>query len=430
MPNTVVITKELLAAVAADQRVEFGSMRGMVGRELAVKMSRAISSAVVLKGVRRCGKSTLLRQFVREKFGDEFYYANFDDERLIGFEARDFQQLMETFASMQGKAKAILLDEVQNIGGWELFVNRLLREGYAVFITGSNANLLSKELGTHLTGRHVDYELYPFSFREFLELRGVGEDADSTKGRGALSAAFREYLYGGGMPEPAISKNPALLGQIVEDIIQKDIIKRYGIRKPDELRNVLAFLIRNAANRMTVNSISENFRLKSPVTVQKYLNCAEETYLLFTLRKFERKTKLFDKNPRKVYCVDNGIVSRFSPGIETHHGALLENAVAVELRRRGGKFYYYSNKNGTETDFVTAGAGGGVREILQACLEMSDIETEKREEKALLQTLKELKKKNGTIITLDSEKERTIGGKTIRFVPAWKWMLETGGKNE
>ncbi len=423
------IAKELLAAVVKDQRGEFGGMPRMVGRELAGRMTGAVSSAVVLKGVRRCGKSTLLRQLVMRRYGEEFYYVNFDDERLIGFEARDFQQLMETFASMQGKAKAILLDEVQNIGGWELFVNRLMREGYAVFITGSNANLLSKELGTHLTGRHIDYELYPFSFREFLEMHGVKEDADSTKGRGALSAAFREYLHGGGMPEPVISKNPALLGQIVEDIIQKDIIKRYGIRKIDELRSVLAFLIRNAANRITINSISENFRLKSPVTVQKYLNCAEETYLLFTLRKFERKTKLFDKNPRKVYCVDNGIVARYSPGIETHHGAMLENTVAVELRRRGGKFYYYLNKNGTETDFVTMGAGAVVGEILQVCLEMSDIETEKREENALLQTLKELKMKEGTIITLDSQKEKKIGGKIIRYAPAWKWMLE-GGRHE
>ena len=166
------IPKSTLRVVIADQLEELGSLKNGVPREIFSEVaSYRGASAFVVKGVRRCGKSFLLKQLFREKFDENFFYFNFDDERIEGFRAEDFQPLMETLIEALGEKKNVFFDEIQNIRGWELFVNRILRQGYRVFITGSNANLLSKELGTHLTGRHVDIELYPFSFREFLKAK-------------------------------------------------------------------------------------------------------------------------------------------------------------------------------------------------------------------------------------------------------------------
>ncbi len=425
------IQKELLYAVARDQRRELEPVKGTVPRELAKKIRvENAGVACIVKGVRRCGKSTLLKQLLLGNFGQGFFYVNFDDERLFGFEAGDFQKLMEVFIEIWGNQKVLLLDEVQNITGWELYANRMLREGYFVFITGSNAELLSRELGTHLTGRHVDYELYPFSLGEFLAMRGAGalqrRKALGTQDRAKASSLFKEYLENGGMPECLISKDPARLGQVVEDIIQKDIVKRYAIRKPNELRNVLKFLISNSGNRITFSGIAKNFGIKSPVTAGKYAFYAQEAYLLFIVSRFERKIKLLDKNPKKVYCIDNGMSLRLSAGLSKNLGFVLEGIVAVELKRRGEKFFYYVNKDGSETDFVLLGEREGGRKItgaLQVCADVSDMNTMKREERALEKTLKEAGLKEGIVITIGHEGEKRVGTKKIRYIPAWKWLL-------
>jgi predicted AAA+ superfamily ATPase len=421
-----VVSKELLRTVVLDQRAETIKSNRLVKRKLSEKLaSFSGSSALVLMGVRRCGKSTALKQLVREKFKENFFYLNFDDERLAGFEASDFQTLMEVFfETSERKPKAILLDEVQNISGWELFVNRLLRGNFSVFVTGSNANLLSRELGTHLTGRHTDYELYPFSFSEFLESQKIAQGTGySTAEKTVLLKAFGKYLYGGGMPEAVVENNKAILGQIVEDVIQKDIIRRHEVRKPNELRSVLRFLVWNAANPITFKSISNNFGIKSQNTVQKYASYAEETFLVFLVNKFEAKLKQFDKNPKKVYCVDNGILSRYYPSTLHNRGNLLENFVAIELKRRGKKFNYYENKNGSETDFVVLGDDGRVAEAIQVCIETDNPLTAEREEKALSRTMEETKLKEGTIITMDREETKKKGKQTINYEPAWKWAM-------
>lgn len=422
------IPREILETIVKDQRSELTGITGNVPREITKTITFLGSSAIVVKGIRRCGKSTVLRELLREKHGDAFYYANFDDERLMGFGASDFQTLMEVFIANHGELKTILLDEVQNVAGWELFVNRLLRQNFTVFITGSNADLLSKELGTHLTGRHLDYALYPFSFREYLKIDHktlATESTFSTPEKARLLEEFKQYLVNGGMPEAAIHKNPAALNQVLEDIIQKDIIRRYAIRKPMELRNVIKFLIWNASNRMTYTSICNNFGIKSPVTVQKYVHYAEETYLVMTVNKYDRKIRRFDKNSKKIYCIDNGIIVRHSPATNQMQGALLENLVAVELKRRNEPAYYYVNKTGTETDFVVVDEKTrGVTQAIQVCLDPALTPTQEREEKALLQTLKETSLEQGVILTLDYEQTKKTKNKTLHYKPAWKWLLE------
>ena len=419
--------KEMLATVIKDQRKELELPVGLVRREALPEIfPPGGTSAAIVKGIRRCGKSTLLKQFLHERFQEKFFYLNFDDERLMGFEAEDFQKAMETFIEIYGSRKVVFFDEIQNVPGWELFINRLLREGFSVFITGSNANLLSRDLGTHLTGRHLDHELYPFSFREYLASRKINFRSPQGFSTEEISTAlreFREYMVFGGMPEPTMSHNPALVGQIVEDIIQKDIIRRHKIRKQNELKNALMFLIRNSANKITASAISGNFGIQSPATAQKYIEYAEESCLVFQVRKYEPKLKQFDKNPRKIYCIDNGIVSRLSPGILEQQGSLLENLVAVELKHRGAQFYYFMNKNGSETDFVIA-ANGKISEAIQVCLNPSDFSTMQREEKALIRTLDEAGLSKGIIITLEHEQIKKAGNKSIHYVPAWKWLLK------
>lgn len=416
------VSKPVFRTIVTEQRKEFQSLEGTVPRTLfPIIKSYAGASAFVLKGIRRCGKSTLFKQLINARFDNNFLYFDFDDERIINFKTDDFQPLMETLIEAFGNKKAIFFDEIQNVMGWELFINRMLRQKYHVFITGSNANLLSKELGTHLTGRHVDIELYPFSFIEFLTARKIAlprKGFYSTEQRAVFSKSFKEYLSKGGMPEVVVYANEEVLAKVLNDIIQKDIIERYKIRKPSEIKTVLKFLTSNISNPFTFRSIINNFNIKSVDTVQKYLEYAEEAYLLFTVRKFERKKKKLDKNPRKVYCIDNGIVVKNSPAINEKMGALLENVVAVQLKRTGKEFYYYSNKR-SEADFVVPAE----KTAIQVCYELDDRNKE-REIKGLTEAMEEINADTGFLLTLEQEEELTIKGKKIVIQPVWQWLIE------
>ncbi len=333
------ISKATLGTVIKDQLEEFVDIKNAVPRSIFEKaIAYSGASAFIIKGVRRCGKSTLMKQIIGQKFGKNFFYLNFDDERISSFLSDDFQGLMEVFIENIGKKKNVFFDEIQNITGWELFVNRLLRQGYHVFITGSNSKLLSKELGTHMTGRHVDIELYPFSFTEFLQAQKIETQPKSfysTEETAQLSKKFKEYMANGGMPEVIVYSNYGMLSQILNDIIQRDIVTRYNIRKVAQFKAVLNFLIANCANPTTFRAIINNFQIKSANTVQKYIEYAEETYLVFTIKKFEKKMKIFDKNPKKIYCIDNGIITKNTPSISNSNRGLLENTVAIHLQRTG-----------------------------------------------------------------------------------------------
>jgi predicted AAA+ superfamily ATPase len=421
----VVMDKSILRAVVTDQRAFIRTEKKEVPREIVQRLSLVSPSiAHLIKGVRRCGKSTACRQFVEKEFGDDFWFVNFDDERLARFEIDDFQKLVEVLNEEFGPKKAFFLDEIQNVPKWELFINRILREGFFVLITGSNADLLSREMGTHLTGRHIDFELYPFSFREYLLAKGKTIEAPpwNTEKQSQLRKEFAHYLYEGGMPERVMTQNPQSILDIPSDVIQKDIVKRYSIRKPGELKNVVQFLIANAGNEITYPQLAVGANLKSPLTAQKFTQYAEETYLIFLVNRFEPKLKMREKNPKKVYCIDNGLAYLMNPSLSENKGRLLENLVAVELKRKQKKIFYYVNKNRTKTDFVVQ-EDQKIRQAIQVCYDPSNPKTTEREEKALLQTLQELKLKKGIILTNDVENEKTIQGKTIAYVPVWKWLL-------
>ena len=420
------VPKSLLRIVIADQAKELEDLGGLVPRTLfPTVQSYKGTSAFVIKGVRRCGKSTLLKQIMHTNFSGPFHYLNFDDDRLFGFTSEDFQTLMETFVELYSEKEAVFFDEIQNVPGWELFVNRLLRSGLTVFITGSNANLLSKELGTHLTGRHTDVELFPFSFVEFLRSKSETPDQSNfftSAQRAVLTRLFNQYLLEGGFPESVVHSNRALLRQIVPDIIQRDILGRHSIRKSAELRTVAKFLMSNASREITYRSISRNFGVGSENTVRKYVEYLSETYLVFEVRRYEVKLKKLEKNPRKIYCVDNGLILSNSPTYDTKNGGLLENLVAVELRRRGKDFYYYRDQSGTEIDFIIPSE----QELIQVCFELNSTNRE-REIKPLLKVSKETKASKLFILTLDNEEELSMEGIKIHVKPVWQWLLENNG---
>jgi hypothetical protein len=416
--------KSSLRLIIVDQLKEVDNVAGTVPRTVFKRaLSYRGSSAFVIKGVRRCGKSTLLKQLINSEYSSSFYYLNFDDERLSGFSVDDFQRLMETFIELLGIRKNVFFDEIQNVKGWELFVNRLLREEYSVFLTGSNANLLSKELGTHLTGRHSDTELYPFSFVEFLRARGVDSklvEIDSTEGRGKVSKEFIDYFEGGGMPEAVVFSNESALLQLVGDILRRDVFSRYNIRKPQELNIIGRFLIANTGREISYRSLARNFALKSETTAQKYVSYLTETYLIFEVKRYDTKIKSFDKNPKKIYCVDNGIILKNVPTFSKNDGALLENIVAVQLKRLGREFYYFRDKNGAEVDFVVPETG----EAIQVCYNINESNIE-REIKSFVKVSKILSLDNVLLLTLDQDKTIDFDGLKINVKPVWRWLLET-----
>ncbi len=416
------IDKSVLGTIAKDQLNEFKGLEDAVHRTLLARITEYRgSSAFIVKGVRRCGKSTLMKQIVKSKFPDNFYYFNFDDERIANFSADDFQALMEVMLELFGKKEALFFDEIQNIAGWELFVNRMLREGYRMFLTGSNATLLSRELGTRLTGRHVDIDLYPFSFAEFLKAKQI----DSPKGyystveKARISGKFREYVELGGMPEVVVFSNEAVLTHVLTDIVQKDIVNRYKIRDTKGLRMVVNFLIANSANPITFRSLKNNFEIRSANTIQKYVRYLEEAYVIFTVPRFDEKIKRLDKNPQKVYCIDNGMIIKNSPSIKEMKGVLLENLIAIQLKRLSKEFFYFRSQSGHEADFIVPED----KTIIQVCYELTE-STKDREIRGLIDASNRTKYTKLLIITVDQERQIDVKGKTIVVKPAWQWLLE------
>jgi len=264
----------------------------------------------VIMGVRRCGKSTLAHQQLK---GKKYGYIDFDDERLIGIKSKDLNDFLEKLNEISPGVTLLLLDEIQNIEGWELFVNRLKRKGYNVIVSGSNSKLLSRELATHLTGRHFSIELYPFSFREFLTFKDIfvkEEDFYITEKRAIIKKSIEEYLIEGGMPEALkIEAKRSYLRELFDKITTRDIVLRYNVKYIKDLKEMALYAISNFSSKITYHKIKNIFEIKSTHTVKNYLNYLEEAYLTFLLNPFSSKIKEQIKQPRKIYC--NGKFSVF-----------------------------------------------------------------------------------------------------------------------
>jgi predicted AAA+ superfamily ATPase len=378
-------------------------------RELIDELKYPLDSfALIISGIRRCGKSTLLHQYIVAHVKETYIYLNFDSAKLYTFELEDFELIDEIAKEIE--ANFLIFDEIQIIEGWELYVRQKLDEGFNVVITGSNASLLSKELGTKLTGRHVTKELFPFSYKEFCDFKKIETSSDS----------FTLFLNQGGFPLFLKLNDIDLHLALIDDIIHRDIAVRYGIRDVKSLKHLLIFLATNVANLISATKIKQYISVKSTATVLEYLNYFEQSYLIQLVPKFSYSHKVQLVNPRKIYFIDNALMQSITPSFSKDMGRKLENTVFWELRRRNKTLYYF-NENSKECDFVVC-SNLEVEEVIQVCYDLN-LDNQKREINGLLDAMNYFNLKSGTIITMNQEDVILQNGKRITVIPAFKYFL-------
>ncbi len=418
--------KDVLKVVIADQLDFLQSADDTVERTIPQNLAD-IPEILVISGIRRSGKSTLLQQ-IRKKRKEKDYYLNFEDDRLVNFTVDDFQTLYELFIELFGEQKTFYFDEIQNVDGWERFVRRLHDYGNKVFITGSNATMLSRELGTHLTGRFVRYELYPFSFEEFLKFKKEKITAQSqlgTVGRAQVKALFNEYFATGGFPVFLKTREDDTLKYLFESILYKDIMVRNKLTNEKELLELVFFLASNVAKTSTYNSLAKVIGVKNATTVKNYISFLQDSYLVFQTNKYDVSLKKQVQNAKKTYFIDNALVRKLGFSFSDNTGRLLENLVFLELKRRNRQVYYHTGKG--ECDFVLRD-GYRITAAIQVCSVFENEETKKREINGLLEALECYSLEKGSIITSDTEEYMTISNKSVYMIPVWKWLLDESQK--
>ncbi len=396
--------KEELASAVSGQRKTLSIKKELIPRKAMLEFTPKSSHIEVIAGVRRCGKSTLMRQFI-DQTSEEFAYLNFEDPRIFGFEISDFPRLDEVFGE---KVTTYFFDEIQNVRGWEVFVRQLHDRGSKVFITCSNASLLSNELGTRLTGRHLVHEVFPFSYPEFLNFTQSEDNSQS----------FLNYLLNGGFPEFLRDRNPEILQNLLKDIVIRDIAIRYGIKNTKTLMEITLYLISNLGKPTSFNSLKKTFEVGSPSTVSDYLSWLEDAYLLFFVPRFSWSAKSISKNPKKVYCIDTGFAGANSLSFTKDSGRLLENLVYILLRKKKLDIYYFSEKR--ECDFVVF-EKKQCKWLIQVT-EQLNTDNKTREIDGLMEALTFFGKDEGFILTLDQRDTLVIEGKMIRLLPVREFV--------
>ncbi|MFH1094889.1 MAG: ATP-binding protein [Candidatus Micrarchaeota archaeon] len=403
------IPVETMQQVVRKQRADLEMDEKDLPRQLTKGISPDADFATVISGVRRGGKSTLLRQLAKR--AKKFHYTSFEDSRLAGFEAQDFHRLEEVLTEEFGPAELCLFDEVQNIKGWERYVSGSLGKGKKFVLTGSNASLLSKELGTLLTGRHLTYELFPFSYSEFLSFRGIKADAASAK----------RYLREGGFPAYLKKERDEVLQELLADILSRDIMTRYPIRDGKLLKDMALHLVSNVGKEFSYNRLRKVFDAGSTNSITQYGTYLEDSYLFFYLPGFDYSPAKQLVAPKKAYCIDNGLARANSLSFSADEGRMLENAVFLALRRQGKELYYYKEEAG-ECDFLLK-QKGRISSAVQVCHKMED-SNRQREIDGLVLAMKKFRLDEGTIVTLEQEDHFGVDGRKVKMVPAWKWMTE------
>ncbi len=421
------ISKETLKQVLVEQREGFLRKETGVERELLAEAASLMElpHVVVITGLRRCGKSTLLRQIAAKYLDDaRFFYVNFEDERLIGFPAGHFQDILEAQVELFGNQKIFLVDEIQQNEGFESYVRRLTDQGYKFVITGSNARLLSSEISTKLTGRHTDITLYPFSFSEYLNLKNISHTGNNIyrgEQRALIRRGFGRFLANGSMPEYTIFNDDEIIFRMYEDIIYKDIAVRHKITNVRPMRELYHYLVSNICRPFSYRNLTRVTGIESPVTVRSYIDYLEQTYFIRQVSKFDFSIKKQLVNNKKVYVIDNAFFRKLSFSFSGDKGWLLENLVANALAREGELFYFEGKQ---ACDFILKKQQSFT--AFQVTLELND-QNREREVSGLMEAMAALDLDSGHLITLDEEGEWEEGKYRITMLPAWKWMLEGGG---
>ncbi|MCM1222466.1 MAG: ATP-binding protein [Lachnospiraceae bacterium] len=417
-----------IESILFDQQDELTALReeNFVSRPQEALIDLKSRLAQVVIGVRRSGKSTLCFQAL-EKAGVRYAYVNFDDERLSSLKVEDLNVVLETLYRIYGSFEYLFFDEIQNVEGWPLFVNRLLRQKLHLLITGSNAKLLSTELASHLTGRHHTIELFPFSFKDWCDAKKIEYDRLTTKNRGLLARAFDEYLRGGGFPELMHERDTrAYINTLVSNIITRDIQQRFNVRHIDELRKMANHILNEVPNTFKLNELMETCDIKSDHTVVKYLSYLRQTYLVSSLSKYSQKSRQRSRD-EKFYAIDVAFMDkRENAFVGENLGWRLETIVYLELRRRYPieqyDIYYVRDKL-SEADFVVC-EGKRTIGVYQVSYDISSEKTRKREIRGCLAGSRLTSCDNLFLITDQERTDIEVAGKTIKVIPAYEWLLD------
>jgi predicted AAA+ superfamily ATPase len=377
-------------------------------REILPKLPSLQSHALIVTGIRRCGKSTLLQQIL-ETDNSKKLFLSFDDPRLFNFEISDFE-ILDTIVE-NSNSETLFFFVFQVTDGWELYVRQKLDEGFRVAITGSNASMLSRELGTKLTGRHISKELFPFSYSEYLGFKNLQADEKS----------LQKYMNTGGFPEFIKTNNTDILTALFHDILNRDIIVRHGVRDARSLKNLAVFLVSNVGNLVTASKLQQPLNIKSAATVLDYFSFLEDAYLVNFMPKFSYSLKVQIVNPRKIYAIDPGIINVASNAFSENKGHLLENLIFWELRRQGKELYYF-NENKAECDFVVM-KNEKLEQVVQVCYELLP-ENREREIRGLTEAMDFFKTDNGLIVSFNQQDAFMYNGKRIEILPAWKFLTK------
>ena len=357
----------------------------------------------LITGPRRVGKSVFALLMLQ---GKNFAYLNFDDNQLL--EKWDEDLAMSALDDVYPDYDFMLLDEIQNLPNWDLWVSKLYRRGKNLIITGSNANMLSSEMATVLTGRYLQIEMLPFSLDETMRWKNISLDREEQAAQAIVLAD--DYMRNGGYPEtiPARSITKSYLSTLFDSILLKDVAQRHKVRNTSDLYNLASYLLSNFCNPISANELAGELGMSSVATTKKFCDYLNEPYLFFYLPRFNNKLKLMNKAPKKIYVVDNGFVQSTAFNLSENLGRLLKNQVFVELLRRGyipgQTLFYYRTRNDKEIDFVTR-KGAKVEQLIQVCYDMNSEKTRKREFDALVEAAEELHCDNLLIITNSQEEQ-------------------------
>lgn len=374
-----------------------------VDRLLLDKLDVRSSQATVLTGVRRCGKSTLQTQLMRRS--EKAFYCNLEDTRLFGMGPDDFSSFLSVLDELTDSGQPVFLDEVQEIDQWQRLVRTLLDRGRTVCVTGSNASLLGRELGAKLTGRHLSFEVFPFSYREYLSFTGKDPGAES----------FRGYLQDGGFPVFLAEGRDQALQELLRDVVQRDVALRHGLRETRHVMNLVLFLLANTGQPLSFQNLTKNLAIPTVGQTSRYMEFLQDAYLIFTVPKYSESFKKRVIAPAKYYAIDNGLRRANSPQLQPDWGHRLENAVALHIRSTSRDLYYAAERDLWECDFITPDAA------IQVCVELTPANLG-REVRGVVEGVRLCGSRRALVVTLDQADHLQEDGVKIEVIPAWRWM--------
>ena len=396
------LLRNTLIEVLRDQRPPVAA-----GPEIARSVTRRLPTrntqhALVLTGVRRCGKSVLQAQLLRTHPGA--LYINVEDTRLYGMGPEDFPALQEVIQELAAK-QAVFLDEIQELPEWQRLVRSLLDRGHPLCVTGSNVSLLGREIGAKLTGRHQSFEIFPFSYSEYLTYTAGERNA----------ATLTAYLDHGGFPGYLRERDPQILQQLLRDIVERDIAQRHHLREARHVMNLILFLLANTGQPLSFQRLTKSLAIPTVAQTSRYIEFLQDAYLLFAVPKFSSSFKQRVVAPNKYYAIDNALRRVNSPSLTADVGHRLENAVFLALRQRGLKPCYAGQKDSWECDFITDDYA------IQVCANLTPFNRE-RELEGVRQGCALPGKRRGLIVTLDQRDALSLDGGSVEVIPAWEWL--------